>query len=129
MGLLKKYIVPIAILSIVLLLQKLLVPGPWWLFMTLAYLFGILYPMRNRLAPFAIGLIAGFLVWFGGGLYYANTSGDIILDKIASLMDLNTSLILISMGLLGGLLNGFAVLAGCWTKPGYHVEETLTEQQ
>ena len=95
----------------ILVLACKMVPGlPWWAFVVPVAMLGIVITLLKwKVSSFLIGFLGGFLVWFGGNLYFHIAFEGRILSKLGSTAEL---IILLASGLMGGLLTGLALYTG-----------------
>ncbi|MCO6462159.1 MAG: hypothetical protein J5I59_12210 [Saprospiraceae bacterium] len=88
--------------------------GPWWLMVVAPLILGFIFKM-DGITAFSVGAISLVVFWGILIVYHLNTTGWTITDKMALLLHLKGSgvlLVIVSLflaGLLGGLasLNGF----------------------
>lgn len=86
---------------------------PWWTFVIPVCVLGAIYAYNGwKISAFPTGVLAGFLVWSGGELYYDIMGKGLVLDSIAQLIGVPKIVAIAAAGILGGLLNGTALLAG-----------------
>lgn len=104
----------IAIIIVVLMLLIQAIEGiPWWIFIVPVIAAGALSAFKKwQVNSFPIGFLAGFIVWFGGNLYFHLSYNGIILKKIGLLLSMSTAGVLLTAGLLGGLITGLALYTG-----------------
>src|ERR1044072_5277707 len=86
----KKYTEAIKIILLIICLvwvTKSIEMLPWWSFVIPVLLFGVVISIKKwRVAGFGIGFIAGFIIWFGGNMYFDITQNGIVLQKIGLLI-------------------------------------------
>jgi hypothetical protein len=89
---------------------------PWWS-MTIA-VFVISFLLGKKLWPvFFSSFFACGIIWLLMALYIHFTSGDIMTNRIAQLLSLNSSLMLyVGAFLTAGIIGGIAALAGFFLK-------------
>lgn len=86
---------------------------PWWTFVIPICVLGAVCSYNGwKITAFPTGMLAGFLVWCGGELYYDIMGKGLALDSIAQLIAVPKIVVIAAAGILGGLLNGTALLAG-----------------
>lgn len=86
---------------------------PWWSIALVAFLVALL--MRQRIgAGFLAGFLGIFLLWGGLALWVDIRNQGILSHKIAQLLPLGGSSVLLVLvtALVGGLVGAFAALAG-----------------
>lgn len=98
----------------VLVLVKLVEIIPWWSFIVPVLLIGILVSRRyKKVASFAIGFWAGFLVWIGALIFFHVSYDGVLLDKTGA----GKFVVPVLSGLVGGVLTGWALYIGsCYVK-------------
>jgi hypothetical protein len=102
---------------------------PWWTFVIPVGVLGAIYAYNGwKISAFPTGVLAGFLVWCGGELYYDITGKGLALDSIAQLIAVPKIVVMVAAGILGGLLNGTALLAGYTAFAGTTPRTTENEQ-
>ena len=103
----------ISLTILIIILTARIAALPWWFFVIPVLALGLVVTLRNWTIPsFAVGLLSGFITWFGASIYFNKTLGGNTLIKIASLMSLPEFVVLIGSGLIGGLLTGLALYTG-----------------
>jgi hypothetical protein len=103
----------VAALIVVIVASGLADSLPWWFFVLPVLLLGIVSRWKGWVVPgFPLGFTAGFLVWFGGNLFYGFVFGGAVLQKIGSNYSLPGFVMLLLSGLPGGILAGLAFYAG-----------------
>jgi hypothetical protein len=88
----------------------------WWSFAITSLIVAVVIYQKAAKA-FVAGFLAIALLWgFHAAILNSNNDG-ILLAKVAALLQLNSSLILIFItALIGGLISGFAALTGSLAK-------------
>jgi hypothetical protein len=103
----------ILIIIILVVLTSIIGSLPWWSFVIPVLILGMIITFRKwNVSTFPIGFLSGFIIWFGGNLYFNSMSMGIILTKIALLFTVPKIVVLLISGLIGGLLTGLALYAG-----------------
>ncbi|RYZ23227.1 MAG: hypothetical protein EOO16_05725 [Chitinophagaceae bacterium] len=103
------------LLSILLIVFFAFIAGrylPWWSIAIVAFLVGVAIPQR-LLRNFLSGFIAIFLLWAGLALWLDIGNEHLLSRKVAELLKLPSSFLLVLVtALVGGLVGGFASLSG-----------------
>ncbi|OZV70094.1 hypothetical protein [Winogradskyella aurantia] len=85
--------------------------GPWYLIALAGFLGGL--ALKNQWIGFLIGFLAGFFLWVVQVWLMTNASNSDLPERLAQLFGLpNTSLLVISSALVGGLVTGFGAVTG-----------------
>jgi hypothetical protein len=90
---------------------------PWWSIAVVAFIVAALIPQKPFLG-FLSGFIALFLLWGITAFVISSNNGDILAHKISMLilkMD-NPLLLVVMTAFIGGLVGGFASLAGSYLR-------------
>ena len=86
---------------------------PWWSFLVVVVIVGaVLKGLNVTFNAFLIGLVSGFLIWFGFSAYHDSVAYQSTVVLIGAIMNYPKALILVSSGLIGGLLSGLALHTG-----------------
>jgi hypothetical protein len=109
------------ILSILLIAALSFLAGlflPWWSIAIVAFLIALLIPQRISKA-FLSGLLGIFLLWTVIALWIDIKNDSILSHKVSELFKLGGSSILLILvtALIGGLVGGFAAMAGSSLRP------------
>ena len=89
---------------------------PWWTIALVPFVVAVWRP-ENSLKSFAIGFTAIAILWFAYGLYLHMVSEGTMSNRIAEIFSLPGGiLLLVVTAIVGGLLGGFASLAGSLTR-------------
>ncbi|TCJ19257.1 hypothetical protein EPD60_02235 [Flaviaesturariibacter flavus] len=103
------------LVSILLILLFAFIAGrylPWWSVAVVAFLVGVALPQRLP-RSFLSGFLAIFLLWAGIALWLDLENEQLLSRKVAELLHLPSSfLLLLVTALVGGLVGGFAALSG-----------------
>jgi hypothetical protein len=90
---------------------------PWWSIAIIAFLVALLIPQRLGFA-FLSGLLGIFILWAVLSFWISAQNDNILADKVAKLMKVGSSVLLIlATALIGGLIGGFAAMAGSSLRP------------
>lgn len=91
---------------------------PWWSIAIIAFLIALLIPQRIGSA-FLSGLIGIFILWAGVAFWIDIKNNSILSHKISELLKLSGSsfLLIIVTALIGGIVGGFAAMAGASLRP------------
>lgn len=90
---------------------------PWWSIAIMAFIAGILIPQKPAMA-FLSGFVAVFLLWILLSWWLSAANGHALAHKM-SLIVLKTDnlpVLMLATGLIGGLVAGFAALAGSFLR-------------
>lgn len=90
---------------------------PWWTISITAFLVALLIPQRLGFA-FLSGLLGIFILWAILALWISAQNDNILAGKVAKLMKVGSSILLILVtAFIGGLAGGFAAMAGSSLRP------------
>jgi hypothetical protein len=90
---------------------------PWWSLAIIAFAVGLLVPQRLW-KSFLAGFLGIFLLWLVLALWLDLGNEQLLSRKIAELMHLPSSFLLVLItALVGGLTGGFAALSGGSLRP------------
>lgn len=86
---------------------------PWWGIAIVAFLIAAIIHQKAGKAFFA-GLLGVFILWAGLAWWIDMKNNGVLSHKIAGILPLggNNILLILVTGLVGGLVGGFAALAG-----------------
>lgn len=89
----------------------------WWFFAVIAFLVALLIP-QNPGKAFLAGFIGIFLLWAGLSWWFDMKNDSLLSVKIASLLPLGGSTILLILvtGILGGLVAGLAAMSAVFLR-------------
>jgi hypothetical protein len=102
-----KFLLQLILIAILVFVLELLLP--WWSIAIAAFIGGI---ALNSRANFAAGFLAVALVWFLYALMMETTAAAPLTARVASLFSMNSILLMLVTALIGGLVGGFAAMAG-----------------
>lgn len=106
-------IVILIITIIIIILTRMIEALAWWSFVVPVLIFGIVFTYRKWVVPvFSLGFLAGFIVWFGGNLYFDLTGNGIMLSKMGHLLFIPKIGVMLISGIVGGLVTGLALYTG-----------------
>jgi hypothetical protein len=106
-------ILVVVVAGLIMVLAGIVGALPWWSFLVPVMLLGYLLTLlKLELNAFALGFMAGFLIWFGGNLLFNLTYNGLILSKLSNLLSVPTLLLLLVAGIIGGVLSGLAMYVG-----------------
>ena len=89
---------------------------PWWTIALVPFVVAIWRP-ENLWKSFVIGFTAIAILWFAYGLYLHLVSEGAMSNRIAEIFSLpNGILLLIVTAIVGGIVGGFASVAGSLTR-------------
>jgi hypothetical protein len=90
--------------------------GPWWLMPIVC--FGVCFWKSETVkSAFFVAFFAIATLWLGYGLYQSFATEDVITAKIAALFQIpNAALLFVVVTLVGGLVAGFAGMAGYYCR-------------
>lgn len=85
---------------------------PWWSVVICAFLVGLLMPTKG-INDFLAGFMGVGLLWLIFAWMIDISTESILSEQIAPILSLNSGLALVAItGLVGGIVGGFACLAG-----------------
>lgn len=86
---------------------------PWWTAAVCAFIILALIPASSGFRAFISGFAGVGLLWLGGAFFFSFQTDFILTSKIASMLQLGNSLVLILVtALLGAFIGGFGALSG-----------------
>lgn len=89
---------------------------PWWIIVPIAALVGFGAAEKGG-KSFAFGFLGVSLLWGGVAAYIYFTGGEIIANRMGSLLgDLNGGIMVVVTGLLGGVLGGLGSASGAYLR-------------
>jgi hypothetical protein len=89
---------------------------PWWSFAVCAFLVALAIHQKGWKA-FLSGFLALAILWGGLALFYDLRNEQLLSTKIAALLSIGSSVLLILItALAGGLVAGFAALTGSYLR-------------
>jgi hypothetical protein len=100
----------IAILIVAFLLELFM---PWWCIAIAAFAGG--YALKSK-ANFAAGLLGIGLLWLMKALLLDIASSAPLTERVAAIFSMNKPLLMLVTALIGGLVGGFAAMAGAALK-------------
>jgi hypothetical protein len=106
----KFFIQLIAIMVAAFVLELLL---PWWCIALAA--FGMGYVVKSK-ANFLAGFFAIALLWSAMALYLDSSAATELIEKVAAIFTITKPVLMVITALLGGLVGGFAAMAGASLK-------------
>jgi hypothetical protein len=92
---------------------------PWWGIAIVAFLVALLIHQFAWKAFFS-GLLGVFFLWAGIAWWIDYRNSGILSQKVAAVLPLggNSLLLILVTGLIGGLVGGFAAMAGSFLRSG-----------
>jgi hypothetical protein len=102
-----KFTIQVASIFITGLLLELFLP--WWCVAIAAFLGGMVFDTK---ANFGAGFLAILLLWLMSALVIEISSAAPLTDRVASIFSLNKTLLFLVTSIIGGLVGGFAAMAG-----------------
>ena len=89
----------------------------WWFFAVIAFIVALLVHQKSGKA-FLAGFLGLFILWAGLAFWIDLKNESILSSKIAQLLPLEGSSILLILvtGIIGGLLAGFAAMSGSYLR-------------
>lgn len=82
---------------------------PWWSIAVAAFIGGVALNTRTN---FLAGFLGIALLWFFHALIITSSAAAPLADRVAKLFSLNSTLLMVVTALIGGLVGGFAAMAG-----------------
>lgn len=102
-----RFLLQFIVISILALVLELLLP--WWSIAIAAFVGGMAF---NSRANFLAGFLGIGMLWFVYALMMDATSSAPLAERISNVLFMNKPLLLLVTTLLGGLVGGFAAMAG-----------------
>ena len=103
----------ILLVFILVILTRMIGTLPWWSFVVPVGILGVVITLKNwDVACFAIGFIAGFIIWLGADIYFDRTLDGNIFNRVAALMSVSKIGVFLISGSIGGILTGLALYTG-----------------
>lgn len=85
---------------------------PWWIIMVIAFISAFIMNQKPIIILF-FGLLAGFLLWGGVAFYLDIENHHLLSGRIGDLLGgLNSNVLIIITGILGGIIAGLSSFAG-----------------
>ncbi len=89
---------------------------PWWSFAIAAFVVAVIIHQKPG-KTFLCGFLSLFLLWAGLSFWLSYNNGHILASKLSLLFYTgNSYLFIILTGIIGGLVGGFAALAGSFVR-------------
>ncbi|MEJ7778128.1 MAG: hypothetical protein WKF68_00955 [Daejeonella sp.] len=100
---------------------------PWWIIAPLAF-GAAFWKARSGGHAFRSGFFAVFSLWIAVASFYSLRNGNILANRVGSLLNLpettiNWAIVLLITGIIGGLASGFCGLAGYYFRQALVVPE------
>ena len=84
----------------------------WWWVMVVPFAYALLFS-KSGWKAFGTGLLSAGLLWLGAGVYALTTSSDIIAGRVAAMLGLPATWVVLALtALLAGLAGGFGGSTG-----------------
>jgi hypothetical protein len=96
----------VAILAVAFLLELFL---PWWSIAIAAFAGGLIFDTRSN---FGAGFLAIAVLWTLKALFIEMSAATTLTDRVAAIFTVNKPILFVITALLGGLVGGFASMAG-----------------
>lgn len=108
-----KFLIQLILIAILAFILELLLP--WWSIAIAAFIGGV---ALNSKANFAAGFLGIALLWFLYALMMDLTSTAPLAERVSKVLFINKPLLLLVTALIGGLVGGFAAMAGSALRGG-----------
>ncbi len=102
-----KFLIQLIVIGILAFVLELFLP--WWSIAIAAFIGGIAVPTR---ANFMAGFLGIALFWFLYALIIHTSAAAPLTDRVARIFSVNSTLLLVITATIGGLVGGFAAMAG-----------------
>lgn len=102
-----KFLLQLIVIAILALVLEMLLP--WWSIAIAAFAGGLIF---NSKANFLGGFLGIGLLWLVYALIMDATSAAPLAERISKILSINKPLLLLITTLIGGLVGGFAAMAG-----------------
>lgn len=102
-----KFLIQLVLITLLAFILELLLP--WWSIAIAAFAGGI---ALNTRVNFLAGFLGIALLWFFYALLIDTTGAAPLTDRVAKLFFMNSILLTLVTALIGGLVGGFAAMAG-----------------
>lgn len=102
-----KFVIQVITIAIVAYLLELFLP--WWTLAIAAFIGGWVF---NTRANFAAGFLAIALLWTVTALLIDSSAAAPLTDRVATIFSISKPLLFVITALIGGLVGGFAAMAG-----------------
>jgi hypothetical protein len=111
-----KFLIAILLTALLSFAVGLFTSLPWWSFAICAFIVAVAVHQKAWKA-FLAGFIALALLWFSIAAYHDFNNEHILSTKIAAVLSLgNSTLLLVVTALVGALVAGFAALTGSYLR-------------
>ena len=95
----------------------------WWWILLVPFVYGVAFAATGW-KGFRTGMLSGGLLWFFTGLYHLLTKSDIIAQRMAAMMKVNSPwFLLLITAFIAALCGGFA------GGTGFHVKKVISERK
>jgi hypothetical protein len=102
-----KFLLQVATILLLSFVLELMLP--WWTIAIAAFIGGAVFNTRSN---FAAGFIAIALLWIIHALIIDSSAAAPLAERVAGVFKLSKPLLIVVTGLIGGLVGGFAAMAG-----------------
>lgn len=102
-----KFLLQLIVIALLTFMLELLLP--WWSLAIAAFIGGITLNSRFN---FLAGFLGVALLWFFYALLIDSTGAAPLTTRVAALFSMNSFLLMLVTALIGGLVGGFAAMAG-----------------
>ncbi len=102
-----KFLVQVVFIAILAFFLELFLP--WWSIAIAAFIGGLIF---NTKANFGAGFMAVALLWMAKAFLLHNASVAPLADRVAQLLFMNAILLIVTTGVIGGLVGGLAGMTG-----------------
>ncbi|HVX51185.1 MAG TPA: hypothetical protein VHB48_13550 [Chitinophagaceae bacterium] len=88
---------------------------PWWGFALTSAVVALAVHQKAWKA-FIAGFAGLFLLWAGLALFIDAGNNHILLQRVAGIFGVSGIVLIVITGFIGGIVSGFAALAGCYAR-------------
>lgn len=117
-----KTIITFLVVAVIVVFVPLFDCIPWWTFLIPLFILGVALPLQKwRVHAFLTAFSAGLCAWLGATVYFEMSYDGQIVEIASGIAELDTWLLYIIIGLIGGVLSGLAFYSGFLLRKGREV--------
>jgi hypothetical protein len=104
------------LICMLILLAVQLVSPYWWWVMVVPFLYALIKG-QSASRVFLVGMVSSGLIWLTAGLYYWQTGGELIVERMTALLALPASwMLLAGTAAIAVVVGGIGALSGFYLK-------------